>query len=138
MQAGQVVRLDTGVLRACGGSLTNAQVTPAEDRAVTGVHDFLVLLVDAGARRVVATPLFPRSAPGSAPLDDRHRRGPVAWMAAPVFYSRWQYWQVPLDALEAATVDEGDEPRTYAAGTPDVLQDLANWASRNRCAYRPA
>lgn len=135
---GLVVRLDTGVLRARGDSRTNAQVTPAEDRAVTGVHDFLVLLVDPAARTAVAIPLFPRSAPGSAPLDDRLRRGPAEWVATPVFYSRWQHWLLPLDSLAAATVDDGGEARTYAADTPDVLQDLANWASRNRCAYRPA
>jgi hypothetical protein len=137
VEPGAIVTLDTDALRAAGGSRTNAQVTGEEDRAVRGVHDFLVLAVDAGARQAVALPLFPRSAPGSAPLDDRLRAGPAAWLAAPVYYSRWQHWQVPLDALAKATIDAG-EPRSYASGKADVLQDLANWASRNRCAFRPA
>ena len=44
---GIVVRLDTALLRAAGGSLTNAQMSDTEDRAVTGVSDFLVVAVDA-------------------------------------------------------------------------------------------
>jgi hypothetical protein len=138
---GLVVRLDTAALRARGDSRTNAQATAEEDRAVAGVHDFLVLLVDARAGEAMAIPLFPRSAPGSAPLDDRLRAGPPDWLAQPAYYSRWQHWQVPLDALVAASGEDPQpvgERRTHAAGNADVLQDLANWASRNRCAYRAA
>ena len=136
---GLVVRLDTARLRAGGGSRTNAQSTPDEDRAVTDVHDFLVLLVDARASQVTAIPLFPRSAPGSAPLDDRLRTGPVEWLAQPVYYSRWQHWQIPVDALVDAALVEPESPdarRTHASGNMDALQDLANWASRNRCTFR--
>ena len=137
IEAGDVVALDTGVLRRAGGSRTNAQQTADEDRAVTGVHDFLVLHVDRAAGQLSALPLFPRSAPGSAPLDDRLRSGPPEWLAQPVFYSRWQHWQVPLVALSAAIT--GDETnRRYAAGKEEVLRELGNWASRNRCAFRPA
>ena len=135
---GLIVRLDTDVLRARGDSQTNAQVTADEDRAVTGVHDFLVVQVDAATSQVVALPLFPRSAPGSAPLDDGLRSGEAAWLAAPVFYSRWQHWRIPVDALRAALADGDAAPRSYATGKVDTLRDLANWASRNRCAYRPA
>jgi hypothetical protein len=138
---GVVVHLDTDVLRAAGGSRTNAQATADEDRAVAGAHDFLVLMVDAISNEALAIPLFPRSAPGSAPLDDRQRTGPADWLAAPVYYSRWQHWRIPLGALVAASRarSSGDGgPRHYAPGTPDTLQDLANWATRNRCAYRPA
>lgn len=136
---GDIVRLDTAVLRAEGGSRTNAQATAAEDRAVTGTCDFLVVALDASARRVRALPLFPRSAPGSAPLDDRLRAGPPGWLAAPVYYSRWQHWDIPLDAVRAASASDPGLPgprRSYAAGNADVLQDLANWASRNRCEFR--
>jgi hypothetical protein len=134
---GLVIHLDTEVLRREGGSLTNAQVTADEDRAVTGAHDFVIAMVDAKARRVTALPLFPRSAPGSAPLDDRLRNGSAEWMAHPVYYSRWQHWQIPVDALLAASTGEG-APRFYASTSPDTLQDLANWATRNRCVFRPA
>ena len=137
--AGLVVRLDTDLLRARGGSLTNAQVTPTEDRAVTGTHDFLVLATDTASRMATAIPLFPRSAPGSAPLDDRLRAGPADWLAQPVFYSRWQHWRIPLDAIVAASSDDPGAPgarRAHATGNAEVLQDLANWASRNRCAFR--
>ena len=144
LQPGHVIRLDTGVLRARGDCQTNAQVTADEDRAVTGVHDFLVVAMDARTAQVIALPLFPRSAPGSAPLDDALRTGDAAWLAAPVFYSRWQHWRIPIEAVLAAAVAAeeaaGDSvaPRAYATGKADVLQALANWASRNRCAYRPA
>jgi hypothetical protein len=135
---GVIVHLDTDALRAAGGSRTNAQATADEDRAVTGAHDFLVLMVDARAKEALAIPLFPRSAPGSAPLDDRQRTGPEEWRASPVFYSRWQHWRIPLEALVAASSGEAGDARHYAPGTPDTLQDLANWATRNRCAFRPA
>lgn len=138
---GLVVHVDTDVLRARGDSRTNAQATEREDRAVTGAHDFLVLLVDRAERAVTAVPLFPRSAPGSAPLDDDLRSGGTEWQATPVFYSRWQHWQIPLDALVAASGGDAGSPgarRSYASGKSDVLQDLANWASRNRCAFRRA
>jgi hypothetical protein len=137
IQPGLILHIDTDLLRSHGGSLTNAQVTPEEDRAVTGAHDFVVAQVDAKARRVTALPLFPRSAPGSAPLDDKLRNGPAEWMAHPVYYSRWQHWQIPFDALIAASSDTG-ERRTYAWNSADTLQDLANWATRNRCEFRPA
>ena len=129
------------MLRAEGGSLTNAQLSDAEDRAVRGVSDFLVLAVDAGTGSALALPLYPRSAPGSAPLDQARKSGPADWLAEPTFYSRWQHWRIPLDALAAAS---GEEPsaatarRTYSSWHADTLQELANWASRNRCEFRPA
>jgi hypothetical protein len=138
---GIVVRLDTSVLRAAGGSLTNAQRSDTEDRAVTGVCDFLVVAVDAGAGPALALPLYPKSAPGSAPLDPARKSGPADWLAEPVFYSRWQHWRIPLDALVAASGGEtssANARRTYASWHLDTLQELANWASRNRCEFRPA
>ena len=141
VRPGLVVRLDTAALRAHGGE-TNAQASDAEDRAVTGVHDFLVVLVDARAGHCIAVPLFPKTAPGSAPLDPRRRAGTAAdWATVPAFYSRWQHWRIPLAALVAASAaDPGtvDARRTYAAGDADTLQEIANWAWRNRNAYRRA
>ncbi len=138
---GLVVRLDTGQLRAAGGSETNAQRSDAEDRAVTGVHDFLVLIADATTNTRTATPLFPRSSPGSAPLDPAKQWGNVeGWLIEPVHYSRWQHWRIPSDALAAcSSEDPGSEGarRGYALGDADALRDIENWASRNRCAYRP-
>lgn len=138
---GIVVRLDTSLLRATGGSLTNAQLSGDEDRAVTGVCDFLVLAVDAGAESALALPLYPKSAPGSAPLEAARKSGPADWLAEPVFYSRWQHWRIPLDALVAASADETTLPtarRTYSSWHADTLRDLANWVTRNRCEFRPA
>lgn len=143
---GLVLHLDTERLREIGGSTTNAQITADEDRAVRGAHDFLVVVVDARAGSCLALPLFPRSAPGSAPLNPALQSGVAPWGVAPVFYSRWQHWRIPLDALRRAerrAVENGadamaDESRSYASGSADVLQDLANWATRNRCAFRPA
>ena len=139
---GLVVRVDTEALRAAGGSETNAQATPEQDRAVRGVHDFLVLAVDAARGTCTAVPLFPKTAPGSSPLDRRKRAGDVdGWLEAPAFFSHWQHWRIPLAALaDAAAGDPGETGarRSFAATDADALQDALNWASRNRCAFRPA
>jgi hypothetical protein len=138
---GIVARLDTAVLRASGGSLTNAQLSAEEDRAVTGSVDFLVVALDEASGSALALPLYPKSAPGSAPLDPARKSGPAEWLAEPVFYSRWQHWRIPLDALAAASTEEtstASARRTYSSWHADTLQELANWASRNRCKFRPA
>jgi hypothetical protein len=137
---GVVARLDTQLLRATGGSETNAQITDAEDRAVTDERDFLVVAVDKKAATCMAVPLFARSSPGSAPLAAAKRAGEVGgWLTDDVHYSRWQHWRIPLSAFAIASVnDPGDvgTRRFYALGDADTLQDLANWATRNRCAFR--
>jgi hypothetical protein len=139
---GLVVRLDTRQLRDAGGSQTNAQRSETEDRAVTGVHDFVVLAVDAATGMCSTIPLFPRSSPGSAPLDPSKQWGNVeSWLTEPVHYSRWQHWRIPAAAVVgASSEDPGREGarRGYALGDADARQDILNWASRNRCLYRPA
>ena len=137
---GVVARLDTRQLRSIGGSETNAQLSDAEDRAVAGVHDFLVTAVNATAGVTTAIPLFPKSSPGSAPLDAKKQWGNIAgWLTDPVHYSRWQHWRIPLAAFATASAEDPgdtDARRSYAAGDADTLQDLANWATRNRCVFR--
>lgn len=139
---GLVVHVDTARLRALGGSETNAQRTDTEDRAVTDARDFLVLSVDAASGMCVAVPLFQTSSPGSAPLEAKKQWGNIGeWLTAPVHYSRWQHWRIPVAALVEASADDPgavDARRSYAAGDADTLQDLVNWASRNRCEFRPA
>ena len=137
---GVVCRLDTQQLRTAGGSETNAQLSDTEDRAVTGLHDFLVVAVNPGAATCTAIPLFARSSPGSAPLDPRKQWGNIGdWLTGPVHYSRWQHWRIPLQALASASAEDpggAGARRSYSAGDADTLQDLANWATRNRCAFR--
>jgi len=137
---GVVTRLDTQLLRSTGGSETNAQLTDTEDRAVTDVHDFLVVAVDMKAGVCTAVPLFPRSSPGSAPLTPDKRQGDIGtWRTEDVHYSRWQHWRIPISAVSIASTDDpGDvgNRRSFALGDADTLQDLANWATRNRCAFR--
>lgn len=139
---GLVARIDTQQLRAMGGSETNAQLTDTEDRAVSAVHDFLVVAVDADAAVCTAIPLFARPSPGSAALEPKKQWGNIeGWLTDTVHYSRWQHWRIPLAAFaEASTADPGSNGarRSYAAGDADTLRDLANWASRNRCEFRPA
>ena len=139
---GVVARIDTQQLRTLGGAETNAQITDAEDRAVADARDFLVVAVDAAKGTCTCLPLFGRSSPGSAPLVVEKRSGDVgSWMSDVVHYSRWQHWRVPLAAFSAASAEEpsdADARRGYAVGDADTLQDLANWATRNRCAFRPA
>lgn len=141
IRPGLVVRLDTALLRALGGAETNAQRTEEEDRAVTDVHDFVVVATDGAAASSMLLPIFPRSAPGSAPLDPSRMRGPAEFTIVPWFYSRWQHWRIPHAAIIAASAnDPGAEGnrRSYAEGEVDALRELENWASRNRCAFRPA
>jgi hypothetical protein len=137
---GVVARLDTQLLRSTGGSETNAQRTDTEDRAVTDVHDFLVVAVNMNASICTAVPLFPKSSPGSAPLTPPKRQGDVgAWLTEEVHYSRWQHWRIPLSAFAIASANDPGEVgarRSYALGDADTLQDLANWATRNRCEFR--
>jgi hypothetical protein len=139
---GLVARLDSQILRAAGGCETNAQRTDTEDRAVAGVHDFLVVAVDAMSGVCLAAPLFPRSSPGSAPLVPAKRAGDIdGWLTDDVHYSRWQHWRIPPAAMLAASdADPGEvgARRSFALGNADMLRDLANWATRNRCTFRPA
>ena len=141
IRPGLVVRLDTERLRE-GRAETNAQLTGLEDRAVTGVHDFLVVAVDARTASCIAVPLYAKTAPGSSPLDPRRRSGDSdGWTTAPAFYSRWQHWRIPLAAIVASSADDPGAPgarRGYAVGDADALQEIANWAWRNRNAYRRA
>jgi hypothetical protein len=137
---GVVARLDTELLRSTGGSETNAQLTDTEDRAVSDERDFLVVAVNTKTSSCMAVPLFPKSSPGSAPLTPSRRQGDIGtWLTDDVHYSRWQHWRIPLSALALASAnDPGDvgTRRSYALGDADTLQDLANWATRNRCAFR--
>jgi hypothetical protein len=137
---GVVARLDTQLLRSTGGSETNAAITDTEDRAVSDERDFLVVAVNTNASTCMAVPLFARSSPGSAPLAPSARLGDVGtWLTDDVHYSRWQHWHVPLSAFSIASANDPGEVsarRSYALGDADTLQDLANWATRNRCAFR--
>jgi hypothetical protein len=139
---GVVARLDSQQLRSLGGSETNAQVTATEDRAVTDTRDFLVVEVDATRGTCMCLPLYNRSSPGSAPLVAAKREGAVEhWLTDDLHYSQWQHWRIPLEHFAAASAGDPGEPgarRTFARGDADTLRDLANWATRNRCAFRPA
>lgn len=139
---GLVARIDTQQLRTLGGSETNAQRTDTEDRAVTDTRDFLVVAVDAKSGTCTAMPLFNRSSPGSAPLAVAKRQGDVEhWLTDDLHYSHWQHWRIPLAHLAEASAGDPGEPgsrRSFASGDDDTLRDLANWATRNRCTFRPA
>jgi len=141
IHAGAVVRLDTTVLRSLGGAQTNAEAGPHGDRAVTGVHDFLVVHVDASTAVCTAVPLFNKSAVGNQPLTETLKSGPADnWRDAPWYFSRWQHWRIPGEQLVAALAPgEGGGPlRRYAAGDPSARDDIRAWESRNRAPYRPA
>ena len=104
------------------------------------MSDFVVVALDSAAATCTAIPLFPRSSPGSAPLDAHKQWGNIgSWLTEAVHYSRWQHWRIPLAALTAASAEDPGSAgarRGYALGDADTLQDLANWATRNRCAFR--
>lgn len=137
---GLVVTLDTDVLRARGDCLTNAERSGEQDRAVTGVQSFLILAVDTKTGGCTAVPVFAKSAVGNQPLDNRQKSGDNAeWRAAASFFSRWQHWRMPVDAVVAACVDDDSAPasrRQYAADDRSALDDIKNWEGRNRAEYR--
>lgn len=139
---GLVLRLDTATLRSRGDSQTNAESGAAGDRAVTGTSDFLVVGVDRTTGVCTAVPLFPKAAVGNQPLvDELKHGGDSAWRETPTYFSRWQHWRVPVDALIAATdpADAArDDRRQYAPGDGPTLDDIRVWESRNRAVYRPA
>lgn len=140
IEPGLVVTLDTGILRTVGGSMTNAVRDGQADRAVTGVHRFLVVHLDAAAALCTAVPLYDRSAVGNQPIDDAKKSGPAdGWIGDAWFFSRWQHWKVPLAAVVAASVPEDTGPtqrRRYAKDDRSALDDIRVWDSRNRAGYR--
>lgn len=139
---GLVVQLDTAVLRALGGSQTNAVLGPDGDRAVVGPQDFLIVGLDAPTARCTAVPLFAKSAVGNQPLENGKKSGgDDQWIGTDTFFSHWQHWRIPVASVIAAA---GDDPATaatrrrYSATDRSALDDIKNWEGRNRAAYRDA
>lgn len=135
-----IVRLDTTVLRTMGGSLCNAVRTDHEDRAVTGVHDFLLLQLVAATGRCTATPLFTSPAVGNQPLDPAKKSGGnAAWRDGTHFFSHWQHWQIPVEAIVSASVEDAESPasrRRYSVEDPTEIDAIRKWERRNRASYR--
>jgi hypothetical protein len=137
---GLVVQLDTTMLRTLGGCETNAVQNASGDRAVVGVHDFLVVGVDAATGRCTAVPLFDKPAVGSEPLVETHKSGYASgWIGTPSYFSHWQHWRIPSTAIVRAS---GGDPasatdrRKYSPADRSVLDDVKVWESHNRAPYR--
>lgn len=137
---GLVVHLDTTELRRLGGCQCNAERTATNDRAVVGPHYFLVVRVDSQSHVATAVPLFSKRAPGSDELIERHKTGLAdKWLGVPSYVSRWQHWRIPSAAMVAASnTDEATQGtrRGYAIACPEALEQIANWETKNRAAYR--
>ena len=100
VQPGLVVHLDTQHLRASGGSSTNAKVDQV-DRAVVGPHYFLILEVTNGI--ALAAPLYSTDDKDRIRLAAGHKVGFAdQWKNAPSYFFKWQFWEIPVDALCAA------------------------------------
>jgi hypothetical protein len=140
--SGSVIRLDTARLRTRGDCLTNAELGPQGDRAVTGEQDFLILHVDAAAGLCTAVPLFTKSAVGNQPLLDEFKSGSASgWKGSDVYFSRWQHWRIPVDAVQQAIAADDSPPETrrrYSGTDSAVLDGIRAWESRNRAEYRLA
>lgn len=140
VKPGLVVHLDTDILRAIGGSKTNAEKTNAQDRAVVGPHYFLILEVDTTLRQCLAVPLFSKPADGSERLDANLKSGePDKWANEDSHFSKWQHWHIPMEAIPAASENEEstrDSRRGYAIHSPKILQTMSAWKDRNRNAFR--
>lgn len=137
---GVVVRLDPTILTAVPGCSTNAEHASDGDRAVVGLHFFLVLYIDAVDGEVLATPLFSDKAPGSMPLDESKKAGPAqGWIGTTSHFSRWQHWWIPIAQLVQASSGEDTTPgsrRIYASSEPDELRRIADWRHQNRAPWR--
>lgn len=137
---GLVVHQETSVLRQLGGSSTNAEATKTQDRAVVGPHYFLVVEVDAAGAVCTAVPLFSASAPGSERLVENLKSGlPALWIGQDSYFSRWQHWRIPVQAVVQASINEQSTPadrRRYAVGNPQALTTIAQWQARNRAPFR--
>ena len=123
---GLVVHIDTNVLRAAGGSSTNAEATATGDRAVVGPHYFLILHVDPTSQTCVAVPLFSGHAPGNERLDDKLKSGLRSkWIGVDSYFSRWQHWRIPVSEIPAASMqDEADastRPEIAAGASGDSI-----------------
>jgi len=137
---GLVVQLDSAMLRTFGGCETNAVLNAEGDRAVIGLHDFLVVGVDAATGQCTAVPLFDKSAVGSEPLVESRKSGHAnGWIGTSTFFSHWQHWRIPSSAIVSGS---GGDPasvadrRRYSPDDRSVLDDVRVWESHNRSAYR--
>lgn len=137
---GLVVHLDTGVLRAIGGSTTNAETGGGGDRAVVGPHYFLLLEIDGATGNCIAVPLFSKWAPGSERLDETRKSGLAdKWLGVDSFFSRWQHWTIPLAAITPSShLEESDSAnrRRYSANDTKELERITAWKDLNRAAFR--
>lgn len=137
---GLVVHLDTTVLRTLGGCQTNAERGANGDRAVVGLHDFLVVGVDPHSGLCTAVPLFPKTAVGNQPLVESKKAGRAThWIGAESFFSHWQHWRIPIASIVVAAISDDTTPATrrrYAPEDRTALDDIRNWEKRNRSPYR--
>ena len=140
IKPGLVVHLDTTEVRTQGGSLTNAELLPAQDRAVTGPHQFLVVSVDDVSQSCLAVPLFSNKTSGNRALARKKMSGSYPeWINGHYHFSQWQHWRIPLDAFVVASVGELSQKEdrcTYAASDQAALESIANWANKNRAPFR--
>jgi hypothetical protein len=140
IKPGLVMHLDTSILRTRGGSLTNAERAHGQDKAVVGPHYFLILEVNPKDRTCLAVPLFSHPATGNEKLNEALKSGePDRWRGQDSYFSRWQHWRIPLQAIPDASKDEESTPvtrRYYAAGSLENLQNIAAWQEDNRQAFR--
>ncbi len=140
IRVGLVIHLDTDQLRVDGRCETNAEHRGSSDRAVTGPHYFLVVHTELGTDGCIAIPLFSSFAPGSLKLDEPKKSGmPAKWRGQDSFYSKWQHWRIPCDALIAASaMDEAETAtrRHYARDDLPALEAISAWQLQNRAPWR--
>jgi len=137
---GTVVQLDADGIRKARRSKTNAEKTGTEDRAVEGEQPFLILKVDAAAGTAWLAPIFSGLRQGSEGLREDLKSGyPGKWLGVPLFFNKWQHWQIPLDDIVSCSTVE-DTPqrnrRIYAATDPAELERILEFSTKNRAPWR--
>jgi hypothetical protein len=137
VRPGLLVHLDTAILRERSGSMTNAEPT----RAVVGPHYFLVLEVDRIGGSCLAVPLFSKRGDGRIKLEEDLKSGePEKWIGEDSYFYKWQHWQIPLDSIATASVNDESLPnnrRRYADNEPKKLAEIAAWKDKNHCQFCP-
>ena len=138
IRPGLNVFLDAGTLVTLPGVLTNTRRVAGEDRAADDFRPFLVVQVEADGV-CLCVPLFSKWKKDRLQLDRKLKTGPgKGWIERDSFFSPFQFWIIPTEALIAASTAEmngiGNRQR-YADAEPEALTKIAAYRNSSDTDY---
>lgn len=130
--------LDIDVLKVCAGVETNARTNTAADNKK--LRPFLILSILEDGRALCVS-LHSGPGDGRLLLDSQLKQGPgTGWTKRPSYFSRYQFWKLPLDCVVRASHRErsavGNRQR-YAVSDPQALTTIAAHWLDSDTSYRP-